>query len=527
MKKVEPPEERLGAARKNDLAGRLAGAVMQSLPGIRDRADEGLATIRSQPKWWFLIPLGVWLAWWAGSAVASGGSRQTLAVSVAALAVGVPTLRAILGGRIRAGFIGVEAPLLLISVSTLVFRGRSADELAYSPLDPAAQFRVLCVALAMILSALALISRPLAVPSNGRATSLPIRLFFLYVVVVFLGAPQSFSLALTGYRGVELLAGVMIVVGARHLVGDEAGDRIGAVLYWFTVGLLLSVWVGYVIAPQQAIVYLANQEAPIPFQIRGLFPSYSANGVGTLGVLLTFWSLGRLRRIASPRRSQQMLAYAVAALGLLSLVFAQYRTGYGAFVVGLLVYLLLGRRWLLATGILLVMVAVIAKSPSTFLEQAEPFLLRGQSTEQASTLSSRVDFWTAAVPVWEESPLIGKGLLTGTRFEVLAPLGYTYTSGIHSTWVEALVGTGVIGLVLLFSSFLITYKRAYLRALRSADLVPVLLLTVLGVRSLTGNTFETFSFQGIIFLWLALDLSDERERTHQHEMVVAPATGAR
>ncbi len=450
-----------------------------------------------------------------------------MAVSVAALALGVPTVRAVLGGRIRAGFISVEVPLFLMALSTLVFRGRSADELAYNPLDPAAQFRVLCVALAMILAAFALISRPLAVPSNGRATSLPIRVFFLYVVVVFLGAPQSFSLALTGYRGVELLAGVMVVVGARHLVGDEAGDRIGSVLYWFTVGLLLSVWIGYIVAPDQAIVYLATKEAPIPFQIRGLFPSYSANAVGSLGVLLTFWSLARLRRVASPVRSQQMLAYSMAALGLVSLVLAQYRTGYGAFIVALLVYLLLGRRWLLASGLLLVMIVVVAKSPSTFAEQAEPFLLRGQTTEQASTLSSRVDFWTAAVPVWEESPLIGKGLLTGTRFEVLAPLGYTYTSGIHSTWVEALVGTGVIGIVLLFSSFLIAYKRAYFRALRSSDLVPVLLLTVLAVRSLTGNTFETFSFQGLIFLWLALDLSDEPERTHQHEMVVAPRVGVR
>jgi O-antigen ligase len=498
---------------------------MQSAPRVRERARVRLNAVRSLPRWWLLAPVGVCLSWWAGSAVASGGSRQTFAVGLAAVSVGVPTLRAILGHRVRAGFIAVEVPILLLLLSTLVLRFRSADELAYSPLDPAAQFRVLCVALAMILAAVALISRPLAVPSNGRVTSLPIRLFLLYVVVVFLGAPQSFSLALTGYRGVELLAGVMVVVGARHLVGDEAVDRIGAVLYWFTVGLLLSVWVGYVVAPHQAIVYLATQEAPIPFQIRGLFPAVSANGVGTLGVLLTFWSLGRLQSVSSLGRFQRMLGYAIAGLGVISLVLAQYRTGYGAFIVALLVYLLLGRRWLLATLVLMVVTAVIATSPSTFLAQAEPFLLRGQSTEQASELSSRVDFWTAAIPVWEESPFIGRGLLTGTRFEVLAPLGFTYTSSIHSTWVEALVGTGLIGFALLMLSFLSACKRAYVRALRSADLVPVLLLTVLGVRSFTGNTFETFSHQAVIFLWLALALSDERERTQEHETVMVPTAG--
>ena len=50
----------------------------------------------------------------------------------------------------------------------------------------------------------------------------------------------------------------------------------------------------------------------------------------------------------------------------------------------------------------------------------------------------------------------------------------------------------------------------------------MLLLTVLAVRSLTGNTFETFSYQAIIFLWLALALSDERS-DRKHEMAVGSA----
>jgi O-antigen ligase len=122
--------------------------------------------------------------------------------------------------------------------------------------------------------------------------------------------------------------------------------------------------------------------------------------------------------------------------------------------------------------------------------------------------------------VWEESPLIGKGLLTGTRFEVLAPLGDTYTAGIHSTWVEALVGTGLIGLALLALSFLVTCMRAFVKARRSGDLVPVLLLAVLGVRTITGNTFETLlSYQAIIFLWLALSLSDDGKRRYEDRSV--------
>jgi O-antigen ligase len=474
--------------------------------------------LSSLPRIWLLIPIGLWLAWWAGSAVASEGPRRTLALSLAALGVGVPTVRAVLGRHLRPGFIAVEAPVLLLLISTLVFRGRSADQLAYNPLDTAAQFRVLCVALALMLGAIALISQPHALPSNGRLTSLPIRLYFLYVFVVFLGAPVSIDLPLTAYRGVELITGLIVMVGARRSVGDEAAGRIGTVLYWFTIGLMLSVLIACLVAPDLAITHLTNN-APMVWQISGVVPSISSNGVGTLGVLVTFWSLARLRTLPFPTNLQRRLAYALAGLGVASLIFAQYRTGYVAFIAGLLVYLVIGRRWVLATLVVMTVLGAIAMGPSSLVKDAEPYALRGQTTQQASELSSRVEFWTAAIPVWEESPLIGKGLLTATRFEVLAPLGFTDVSAIHSTWVEALVGTGVIGVALLGLSFLVTVKRAFVRALRSGDLLPVLLLAVTAVRSITGNTFETFNYQAMIFLWLALALSDHGERTYENTSV--------
>jgi O-antigen ligase len=498
--------------------------VIPTRLGARDRARDLYSLLSSLPRIWLLVPFGLWLAWWAGSAVASVGSRRTFALSLAALAVGVPTVRAILGRHVRPGFIAVEVPVLLLLVSTLVFRGRSADQLAYNPLDASAQFRVLCVALALMLGAMALISRPHATPSNGRLTSLPIRLYFLYVFVVFLGAPVSINLPLTAYRGVELITGLIVLVGARRSVGDEAAERIGTVAYWFSVALLVSVWVGFIVAPEQAQDTILNNKAPLGWELGGVWPSISSNGVGTLGVLLTFWSLARLGTLPSPTTLRRGLAYATAGLGVASLIFAQYRTGYAAFVAGLLVYLLVGRRWALATIVLLTVLGVVARGPASLVQEAEPYALRGQTTEEASQLSSRVDFWTAAVPVWEESPLIGKGLLTATRFEVLAPLGNEYTSGIHSTWVEALVGTGLIGLALLILSFLVTCKRAFVKARRSGDLVPILVLAVLAVRTSTGNTFEALlSEQAIIFLWLALSLSDEGERRYEDTSVPARA----
>jgi O-antigen ligase len=124
-----------------------------------------------------------------------------------------------------------------------------------------------------------------------------------------------------------------------------------------------------------------------------------------------------------------------------------------------------------------------------------------------ATLDSRTIWWGLAINVWEEDPLLGRGLLTATRFEVFEPLGLGNISTIHSTWVEALVGTGLVGISFLVLSLLVTLKRATVEAFRkTGTVIPLLLLLVLMVRSVTGATFEVFQFESVLFLWMAFRL---------------------
>ena len=73
-----------------------------------------------------------------------------------------------------------------------------------------------------------------------------------------------------------------------------------------------------------------------------------------------------------------------------------------------------------------------------------------------------------------------------------------------------LVGTGLIGLGLLLASVAVSVRRALTLALTPGGAVlPLLLLTVMLVRSVTGNTFESFQgLETVSFLWLALSLGD-------------------
>lgn len=401
--------------------------------------------------------------------------------------------------RGRPGALALEVPVLLLLLSTLVLRQRSVEDIAYDPLDPAAQLRVASLGMALLLGVLALL--------NGRSREVrmgaPIRLYALYVLVVFAAAPLSVAPALSAFRGVELLASLVVLGGAAARLGRAALPRIESVLYLFLVALVASVWVGVALVPEQAVEGFLNTRVPIKSQIRGVLPSISSNGVGSLGVLLAIWSLVRARdrRPGMPGRGMLLM---LAGVGVATLVAAQYRTGYIALATAVIILLAVRRRVSLAALLLLAGVTAVTWFPS-LLGDAQPYVLRGQTPQQAAELSSRVDWWRAAVPVWRESPLFGRGLLTASRFEVLAPLGQGATGGIHSTWVEALVGTGLLGIAFLAASLLAALAGA-VRWVRGNPL-SLLLLVVIAIRSLTGQAIESLGFLALVYLWTALSVA--------------------
>ena len=463
---------------------------------------------------WLIVAAAFLLAWFAGSAVAAGGTRAVLALLAGMMALGASLIWAVARTRPQRDFVAIELPALLILMAELVFRQRDANALASDPLDPAGLYRVACIGLAFLLGCLALTSSGgrSTGSSRERITTRPFRLYCAYVFVVFIGAPLSVNLPLTTYRGVELAIGVVVAAGAYRRGGREAMERILMLLYWFTALSVVVILCEALIMPSSAFVEV---NSPFPIQVHGVFPSVSSNGTGLLGATLGLWSLAQLLSPRDAGVSSKHLLQLLTLVGFATLVLAQYRTGYIATVVGLLVLLFLRRTAIAFWVIVLGLIATIIVGPA-LVRETEPILQRGATVEVISSLSGRLNYWDAALPVWKESPLLGKGLLTASRFQVLAKLGSLYTSSIHGTWVEALVGTGLVGVCLLAASFLICLVRAFAEALRPAGrIVPLVLLAVVLVRSITGPTFEVAGGTSLLLLTIALLLRDPAPIRHQ------------
>jgi len=446
-----------------------------------------------------------------GVALANEGQWRVAAV-VVALAVGLPPVaRVILRERTLGHSLAVEVPIVLLLLASLTWRVRSTENLAVNPLDTSGILRTVCVGIAGLLGAVALISKP-----SPRGSRLPwaIRMYCVYVLVVFLGALPSVHPSLTAYRSIELATSVLVLLGAAAWAGADATRRLEVTLYWFVVALVGSVWLGVALYPDRAIEHYLDRLVPVPFSLVGAYPLISSNGVGTLGVLLAGWSIGRIHWYEryEGNRPTPALMYLLALAGIVTLGASQYRTGYVAAIIAGATLLIVRRKWLLVGGSCGLAAIVLIWKP-TIVGEFLPFVLRGSSVEELKGLSGRVEWWQAALTIWQESPLIGRGLLTATRFEVFARMGLSETSSVHSTWVEALVGSGLLGVVPLGLSFLIVAQHG-LNAVRieRARYLPTVLLAVLGVRSVTGSTFESFGYQQLIFLWAAWAV----RQTHTH-----------
>lgn len=449
-----------------------------------------------------LIVLG---SWSLGRAIAGGGLLLKGLLGVAVLIVVGLAAHCALARRVEAGFLTVEVPILLVLSSTLVLRLRTNDQLADNPLDSAALLRVLCMLAAGGLAAGALLSS--GPPGSNRRrpiTTLPTRLYGLYAFAALLGAPFSLFPLQTLYRVTELFVMLLVMAAAYWVGGEGATRRVEATLYWFLTGTVIVIWLGLAVSPGRALEKPLTGTGFGDVNLIGLFPAWAANQVGAHGMLLAVWSFARL---VAPLRSgaRNRSALPLFILGTVTLVLAQYRTGYGAFVVGMALILGVRRREVLVAGAV-GMVAVLALAPG-LVTKAQPYALRGESRAEATKLSGRVEWWSSAVAAWRESPIVGRGLRTASRYEVLTTKGTTKAAGIHSTWLEVLLGTGLLGLSFFIPTVLVALSRAR-RLARSGPILPLVILGVTLVRTFTANTFDSSSVELVVFLAVVSSLTD-------------------
>jgi O-antigen ligase len=215
---------------------------------------------------------------------------------------------------------------------------------------------------------------------------------------------------------------------------------------WFLIlVMLMSVYIGVVVLPEYAIMQGVGM---LGFSLSGALPAISANGVGQLAAILGIVALVRVLH-----GSKSKVMYIPVLLGcLLTMVLAQSRSPILAFLLAAVVVLIASRR----LGLLALLVGSVSLTLlSAYGGTVYEFMRRDQSEGNVQSLSGRTVYWESSLQAVRDNWLNGYGANAGGKY-ILSSLGEG-ASTVHSTYVEVLLDTGIVGLGLLLAGLIVAW----------------------------------------------------------------------
>jgi len=322
-------------------------------------------------------------------------------------------------------------------LSGVPLRIRAASEIEATAVDGAAALRVALVAMiGLVVLAFWFQRRERAASQTGRHGYLAVALLLAYGVLSLMSSLWSVVPLWTAYKSTEYLVGLVLAICVAYLVKTLFDlESIVNTTWGIYIVLLGFVWAGLLLAPARAMVPTGGV---LGWRLGGVFPIASTNTVGDLAATVLLIAIVRLAYARGSKRWWTILM--VAALGALFL--SQARSALLGVVAAVLV-LTISLPRIRRQGVLLGV--GVASLTYIFVDLVYSYLVRGQSTGNLQTLSGRTLYWDAALELWRQHPIVGAGGYAAGRFGVLQQLGEQTTSSLHNTWIELLVGTGVVG----------------------------------------------------------------------------------
>jgi O-antigen ligase len=226
---------------------------------------------------------------------------------------------------------------------------------------------------------------------------------------------------------------------------------------WVLQFLLIgSAWMGFIIWPDLSL----NGVGVLGFSLRGVFPAFETNGIGEMSAILGSVAFTRLLLL----KDQKLFYLIFLVICLITLLCSQSRSPLMGFLLALPVILLSSRR----VGFLsfLTISILVILSMTSFLDISGEFFLRGQREADFESLSGRTNLWALGWEMFKERPFLGYGAYAGARFTGIADTMGEGNSSILNTWLEIVLGVGLLGSFLLLGAFcgvwIILFKRAWL-----------------------------------------------------------------
>lgn len=328
-----------------------------------------------------------------------------------------------------------------------------------------------------------------------------------YVLFAVQCGMTSIQPALSAWKGAEIIIALMFfTVSCRDSISTRkelvAFIRLYEILLWWTVALAIV----------QPTLGIRRSPSMLPW-LQGYLPVINPNALGFISV----FTITRL--LFLPARFKPVRLLFVAG----TLICAQSRTSYAVTLVALLIYIIEGLRVRqFGRVILTFMCALVALGLAMgWHEMIMQVVMRGQTSDEMSSLSGRTDYWDYAL---RYASWTGGGLATGSR-SLIFESDTAFVKGsvnMHNSFIEAVMGGGYIGAVPFIALLGINVFRQGVHALTRPSAFESLFFVcaiAFVARGMTSVVLAIFSadFNNMMLLWYWLytkDIGSEEKKNH-------------
>ncbi len=274
--------------------------------------------------------------------------------------------------------------------------------------------------------------------------------------------------------------------------------------------LLIATVLNIIFLPGSAIQPpVSSREAFLPFQFVCIVPQINPNSLGLLSAVVLFISLIRFVKLSDKKIMSSNLIWILFAF--LLLIFAQSRTSILSFFIALCLSMILFRKLhFIVKGLMYLLLILLTY---LYLPYIILYLKRGSPETLIMTMSGRTTMWDFAMDYFWKSDLINKILGSGFAISnrLILQRYMSEASTLHSDYIDALISTGITGLVFL-SLFLVfnLYKTTLCALKNRSNSVYIELFGVsiiLTLRTITGPTISFLSFFLPLFMIIPIYLS--------------------
>jgi O-antigen ligase len=420
----------------------------------------------------------------------------------------------------RSSFTWWQVAWFVVFISGFVFRGRTAAEISNSAIDGWALYRIGCVFIVgLILFVRLTLRKTRWLPTLFSGF---IGIFLLYPLISLASTSWSVLPPWTLYKSLEFMVDLATLAAILATIQSAEEYKKLVNWTWILLGLLvLSAWVGAAFDPADALFADPNTRVvPLRMRLVGVLPVVSCNDLSEICATLALVALCRLWADpdARPWKTRYRLLFVVS---MVTLVVTQTRGSFIAFFIGVIVLLILTRRYVLAAagGFVCTIAGALLLLFTNFGSTAQNFINRGQSVKESSGWSGRLETWQNAYSRILEHPWIGYGGFAGARFVVLdrnSPDSSSLNSFIDVALNIGILGPMILLLVVVLAGWVL-FRRTRdswpLNAESYLALEMLIALVVLVVRSVESSNLITHPMLAFLVVLGAAEVLRHHRKT--------------